>query len=88
MSAPSKAVANKLGNPAPVEGNEAGKSDGGAASTIRAEQDRNVEQASRLPENERAARSTLGSEQDALREMKDLLKLRHYSPRTLQTYTE
>jgi integron integrase len=27
-------------------------------------------------------------EQDALREMKNLLKLRHYSPRTLQTYTE
>jgi integron integrase len=31
--------------------------------------------------------STL-SEQDALREMKDLLKLRHYSPRTLQTYAD
>ncbi len=28
------------------------------------------------------------SEQEALREMKELLKLRHYSPRTLQTYTE
>jgi integron integrase len=28
------------------------------------------------------------NEQDALREMKELLKLRHYSPRTLQTYTE
>jgi integron integrase len=28
------------------------------------------------------------TEQDALREMKNLLKLRHYSPRTLQTYTE
>jgi integron integrase len=27
-------------------------------------------------------------EQAALRDMKDLLKLRHYSPRTLQTYTE
>ena len=48
----------------------------------------NVEQASRLLQNERDARSTLGSEQAALREMKDLLKLRHYSPRTLQTYTE
>jgi len=27
-------------------------------------------------------------EQQALREMKELMKLRHYSPRTLQTYTE
>jgi integron integrase len=27
-----------------------------------------------------------GNEMDALREMKDLLRLRHYSPRTLQTY--
>lgn len=48
----------------------------------------NVEQASRLPENERDARSTLASEWDALRDMKGLLKLRHYSPRTLQTYED
>jgi integron integrase len=32
--------------------------------------------------------STISAEQDALERMKNLLKLRHYSPRTLQTYTE
>jgi site-specific recombinase XerD len=32
--------------------------------------------------------STFGSEQAALRQMEELLKIRHYSPRTLQTYTE
>ena len=29
-----------------------------------------------------------GSEEDALREMRELLKLRHYSPRTEKTYAE
>jgi len=32
--------------------------------------------------------SAISAEQTALRDMKELLKLRHYSPRTLQTYAE
>jgi integron integrase len=40
------------------------------------------------PSSREGPRPTNEGEQDALRKMKELLKIRHYSPRTLQTYTE
>ena len=58
--------------------------DGGRMSEV----GKGVEGGTPLPPGSDGAEPSKESEEDAVREMKEVLKLRHYSPRTLQTYTE